>query len=57
MFRSTVQRLQKFVSVNLFPSRLDTSSSKLINGWWIPSAIRTLALFSKFNKLEERQRV
>ena len=57
MFRSSVHRLQTFVSINLFPSRLDNSTSVLVKGWWIPCAIRTLALFSKFNKIhrEEKQ--
>lgn len=51
LFRSTVHRLQTFISINLFPSRLDNNnntSASLMNGWWIPCAIRTLALFSKF---------
>jgi len=47
MFRMSVNRLQTFVSTNLFPSRSDHSTSSLVNGWWIPCAIRTLALFSK----------
>lgn len=47
LFRSAVQRLQTFVSINLFPARVDSKASTLVNGWWIPCAIRTLALFSK----------
>jgi hypothetical protein len=56
MFRSTVHRLQTFVSINLFPSRLDNSAATLVNGWWIPSAIRTLALFSKFNRNKKQMK-
>ncbi|CAF3189557.1 unnamed protein product [Rotaria socialis] len=51
MFRLTVRRLQAFVAINLFPSRLDNSSSTVANGWWIPSAIRTLALFNHANEM------
>lgn len=57
LFRTTVHRLQTFVSLHLFPSRLENTSSTLVNGWWIPSAIRTLALFSKFTRLIEEQEI
>ncbi|CAF0972553.1 unnamed protein product [Adineta steineri] len=50
MFRSTVHRLQTFISTNLFPSRVDNSASTLVNGWWIPCGIRTLALFNSANE-------
>ncbi|CAF1079514.1 unnamed protein product [Rotaria sordida] len=50
MFRSTVHRLQTFVAINLFPSRLNNSTSTFVNGWWIPCAIRTLALFNVANE-------
>ncbi|CAF3910605.1 unnamed protein product [Rotaria sp. Silwood2] len=46
MFRSTVHRLQTFVAINLFPSRSDNSTSAFVNGWWVPCAIRALALFT-----------
>jgi hypothetical protein len=57
MFRSAVNRLQAFVSIHLFPSRSDNSASTLVNGWWIPCAIRTLALFSKFNEIKDRESI
>ncbi|CAF0803231.1 unnamed protein product [Rotaria sp. Silwood1] len=51
IFRSTVHRLQTFVAINLFPSRSDNSTSAFVNGWWIPCAIRTLALFNHANEM------
>ncbi|CAF1519114.1 unnamed protein product, partial [Adineta ricciae] len=50
MFRSAVRRLQAFISLNVFPSRMENSASALVNGWWIPCGIRTLALFNRANE-------
>ena len=42
--------------MNLFPSRSENSATALVNGWWIPCAIRTLALFSKYYRGGRRSR-
>lgn len=55
-FRLIVVRLQNFVSTNLFPSKIENSSSTLVNGWWIPCAVRTLALFNRANENVQGQR-
>ncbi|CAF0793265.1 unnamed protein product [Didymodactylos carnosus] len=44
MFRSAVIRIQTFISLNVFPPKLYTTQIQ-VNSWWIPSSVRTLALF------------
>ncbi|CAG5130186.1 unnamed protein product [Candidula unifasciata] len=50
-FRSSVERINNFISVRLFPPKSEDLPPLSKCSWWIPSATKVLALFNAANSL------
>ena len=46
-FRDLIAKIQQFISIRLFPSNPSDLPSSSKCTWWIPSAVKVLALLSK----------